>query len=64
MRMTYYAIDGQGPWRERLITREGPSGNMKVISDTVTGVTYKTWRSAVKALDSKNTIAAIDARNA
>ena len=62
--MRYYAIVGQGPWQEVLVTRE-PRGDgllpsdpgyrgMKTVGQQPTGVTYRTWRAATQAIGQKN----------
>jgi len=57
--MRYYAIVGQGPWLEVLVTREPyPNGRlnqrMRLVGQEPTGVTYRTWRAATQAIGEKN----------
>ena len=57
--MRYYAIVGQGPWLEVLVTREPyPDGRlnqgMRLVGQEPTGVTYRTWRAATQAIGEKN----------
>lgn len=58
-RITYFAVKGEGPYREYLITREGPPGSMRMVSDEPTGVIYKTWKAVIAGLDAKNRTAQI-----
>lgn len=57
--MKYYAITGQGPWQEIVVTREPRSDGrtdlgMQVVSQEPTGVSYNTFRAAAKAIEVKN----------
>ena len=57
--MQYYAIAGEGPWQELLVTREPYTdgrlnAGMRLVDQQPTGVTYTTWRAAVAGIDAKN----------
>ena len=57
--MQYYAIVGEGPWQEVLVTRQPyPDGRvnqgMRLVGQEPTGATYGTWRSATQAIGERN----------